>query len=95
MTKKITNTLTFYIKTTKSYEFTFADFCVMDAVITLTEEQKIDAWKKLVKTSVRGEIEVNNGWNEGEQAEWDEVEEGVVDAINESVEEVVESTKNR
>jgi hypothetical protein len=81
-----TETITFFKTIRKSYELTFADFCEMDKVTTLSKKAQKAAWNTLI---AGGDRELDSEYDECEEAECGELD----DAVEENIEEVIDDAK--
>ena len=82
-----TETVTFFVKMTKSYDLTFEEFCEMDGVTTLTEKRMKQAWTELVKLSDDGQMEVVKR-HDAEETELEDVKDEVAEKVLEALQTV-------
>ena len=91
------NTVTFSKMVVKTYELTYTDFCAMDNYKNLNDNEKLEAWQKLLKMSKLGEIYldklardmdmvIGRCWQPHEETAWDEDEQqDIVNFIQKSI----------
>ena len=85
----MTTKLVFYTTVTKTYELTFDAFCEMDDVNDLTDEQKQKAWQKMTDYHFNNTVHIET-YHDEEEADWEDMEEGITQTVVEYVNEVSE-----